>query len=114
MWKNQDDTICKWKILYKLISGEKFQQKKKRLKTFVLLENNQPRPQCLAKRKKTLKELLSWNVKILNTWSWAKLEYQRSQNYLDFTYQIIRIILIKEGWPKRYFIDEVDTRKNKK
>ena len=39
------------KILHKLKSGKKMLNKKKRrLKTFVLLKNNQPVPQCLAKR----------------------------------------------------------------
>ena len=40
-------------ILHKLIFGGKNSIKKKRLKTFVLLENNQPAQQRLAKRQNT-------------------------------------------------------------
>ena len=38
---------------HKLLSGEKFNKKKKSLKTFVLLENNHPTPPCLVKKKTT-------------------------------------------------------------
>ena len=34
--------------------------------------------------------------------------------YLGFTNRIIRIVLTKEGWPKRHFIDTAATERNKK
>ena len=34
--------------------------------------------------------------------------------YLGFIYWIIRIILMKESWPKRHFIYKGATKKNKK
>ena len=34
--------------------------------------------------------------------------------YIGFIYQIIKIILRKEGYPKRHFLEKVATRKNKK
>ena len=63
-----------------MISREK-SQKKKKLKTFVLLENNQPATQCLVKKKKKhWQSYLTWYVKVLNALNRAKLEYQISQN----------------------------------
>ena len=44
--------ICKWKILYKLISVKKILEKKNKTKTSMLLENNQPVQQQAAKSKK--------------------------------------------------------------
>ena len=43
VWKNPDDTICKFKKIIQ--SGEKIQSKN--LKIFILFENNQTIPQCL-------------------------------------------------------------------
>ena len=40
----------KKRIYYQAISGKKYE--KKTLNTFILLENNQSEPQCLAERKK--------------------------------------------------------------
>ena len=40
---------------------------------------------------------------------------KRAWNYLPrFNLQIFKIILTKEDWPKRYFMNKVATRKNKK
>ena len=58
--------------------GKKF-NKKKKLKTSILLENNQPALQCLAKRKHNN---LRWNIKLLNTLSRAKLECSSSLGIL--------------------------------
>ena len=50
---------------------------KKILKKFVLLENNQPAPQCQAKRK-TLTKNLKENVRVFNTINRARYEYFQS------------------------------------
>ena len=48
---------------------------KKKLKTSVLLENNQAAPQCLAKRKNRQ----SYYVQVLNTLSKAKKKYRKNE-----------------------------------
>ena len=71
MENKTDCTICKF---YKLISvKKKFNKKRKRRKTHVLLENNQA-AHMSSHRKKTLTELpkLKYN-KMLNKWDRANI-----------------------------------------
>ena len=58
-------------------------KKKKRLKIFVLLENNQPELQCLAKKM----ELPQLKLKVLNTLSRVKLEYLTNRTWFCFFMQ---------------------------
>ena len=86
----------------------------KRLKTFVLLENNQPAPHCLAKKKKkkqTPKELPKLKRKSAKYPMLCEIRIPKEPEviYLAFTYQIIRIIRTEECWPKRHFIDKAAT-----
>ena len=54
MCKNPIDTICKYKNITQTDIREKNSiKKKKRQKTYVLRENNQPILQCQVKRKNT-------------------------------------------------------------
>ena len=99
------------------IWGKNSIKNKKNLRTFLLLENNQPAPQCLAKRKKkTLTELTKLICKSVQyiTLSKIRIPEKPEPTYLGFTYQIIRVIQTKECWPKAHFIDKATTRKNKK
>ena len=72
---------------------------KKRLKTPILVENNQPAPQCLAKRKNTdIAELIRKCIKVPNTLRRVKLEFLKEPETvnLGFRYLIIRINLTLE------------------
>ena len=70
MKKNPDCTICKF---YKLISGKKIKQKKKRRKTHVMLENNQKKKSKLKRNKALNTQDRADIMKIIPTWSRASL-----------------------------------------
>ena len=70
---------------------------KERLKTYLLLENNQPIMHAKPKEK-TLTEFLKLNLRVLNTLSRMKYECLRNQKkiYQVSSNWIIRMILTKE------------------
>ena len=68
----------------------------------------------LLKQRNRLK--FYWNIIYIYIYIYIYIQIPKEPEviYLGFTYRIIKIILTKEGWPKRHFIDKIVPRKNLK